>query len=212
MNVYQNKIASIRSEFDRRCGHLESLQKELSSLEDQLIKQEYQQKLDFMSREVLEALSKTSEAQVKAYIEPIVTEALQTVFGYDLKFELEFDFKSNQVIVRFKLTDSHGNASEGNIEDMKGGGVLDVISIVLRFILLELLNLPGIILLDEPGKFVDIKHQGAFGTLLLSFAEKFDRQLCIVSHDEGICAIGTKHYNVSLNAKGESELTLIEQS
>jgi len=198
-DLYNQKLGEVRLLKSQR----NKVVTELEDCEDEL-------NINIKSRSVLDALSKLTEKNVKEYIEPLITEALRTVFGYDITFGLVFDFERNQVVVRFSLTDGHGNKVEGDIEEMKGGGILDVISIVLRFVLLELFNLEGAVVLDEPGKFVDTAHQPALGSLILSFSEKFQRQILIVTHDEAICAIGTKHYVVAQDSNGISRVTLVE--
>jgi len=204
------RIQELTQLYHQKLGELKLLKSQRETITTALLTLEDDLNINIKSRSVLEALSKLTEKNIKEYIEPLVTEAIRVVFGYDITFGLEFGFDRNQVSVRFNLTDGHGNKVEGDIEEMKGGGILDVISIVLRFVLLELFDLEGAVVLDEPGKFVDIAHQPALGALILSFSEKFKRQILIVTHNEAICAIGTKHYNVVQDSDGISHVTLVE--
>lgn len=205
-------IDAIRTRYFQYIGERDKIARDIDDLQVQKQLYEHSLVIKDMSRTVLEALSKLTEQDIKQYIEPLVTEALKTVFNCDMAFGLRFSFERNQITVIFNLCDAAGNKSEGNIEDMKGGGVLDVIGLVLRFILLELFNLPGIILLDEPGKFVDQQHQANFGQMILSFSEKFKRQIVIVTHDAGICNVGAKRYDVALDSIGNSIVTEIKDN
>jgi len=213
-DVLKQRSADVRrlsAVYNQQLGKLSHLRRNLLDVTISLEALEKSFDLDIKVRTVLEVLSKLTEKEVKDYIEPLVTEALRAVFGYDITFGIEFGFERNQVIVVFSLTDGQGNKSEGDIEDMKGGGVLDVVSIVLRFVLLELFGFEGPVILDEPGRFVDRKHQPAFGELILSFATKFNRQIIIVTHDDAICAIGAMHYHVAQDDQGVSHVTQITE-
>jgi DNA repair exonuclease SbcCD ATPase subunit len=204
-----DRVRQLSSVYNQRFGKLAYLRQELANVTAKIETLEKELDLDTKTRMVLELLSKLTEQEVKDYIEPLVTEALRAVFGYDLTFGIQFGFERNQVVAAFSLMDGQGNKAEGDIEEMKGGGVLDVISLVLRFVLLELFGLPGPVVLDEPGRFVDRKHQPAFGELILSFATKFNRQIVIVTHDDAICAIGGLHYHVAQDDQGVSHVTQV---
>jgi DNA repair ATPase RecN len=203
-------INSIQSFYYKKLGELNLLESQKDEIERNLVNLAESLEIDIKTRSVLEALSKITENQIKDYIEPLVTEAIKSVFGYNIKFNLQFGFERNQVTVRFGLEDEQGNIVSGNIADMKGGGVLDVVSVVLRFILLELFNLKGPILLDEPGRFIDKTHQQNFGLLISSFSQKFNRQIIIVTHDDAIACVGTKHYRVYMDS-GVSKIKEMEE-
>lgn len=205
----ETRLSKASAEYNQRVGQMQLLDRELTEVDTAIKVLEHELDVNTKVRTVLELLSKLSEQEVRDYIEPLVTEALRAVFGYDLKFGIEFGFERNQVVVSFSITDALGNTVQGDIEDMKGGGVLDVISLVLRFVLLELFGLEGPVILDEPGRFVDRKHQPAFGELILSFATRFNRQILIVTHDEAICAIGALHYHVEQDEQGVSKVTQV---
>lgn len=205
----EDALRRLNAEYNQRLGKLTHLRSELADVDARVERMTHEYALATKTRTVLELLSKLTEQEVKDYIEPLVTEALRAVFGYDITFGIEFGFERNQVVVDFSLTDGQGNTSTGDIEEMKGGGVLDVISLVLRFVLLELFALDGPVILDEPGRFVDRGHQPAFGELILSFATRFSRQIVIVTHDDAICAIGALHYHVSQDDQGVSHVTAV---
>jgi DNA repair exonuclease SbcCD ATPase subunit len=208
----ETRLSKASAEYNQRLGQMQLLDRELTQVEAGIRIAEHELALNTKARTVLELLSKLSEQEVRDYIEPLVTEALRAVFGYDLRFGIEFGFERNQVVVSFSITDALGNTVQGDIEDMKGGGVLDVISLVLRFVLLELFGLEGPVVLDEPGRFVDRKHQPAFGELILSFATRFNRQILIVTHDEAICAIGALHYHVEQDEQGVSHVSRVDSN
>jgi len=205
-----SRIQKLLETYNQRVGEANLLKSQKDAITKSLLLLEEDLGINMQSRDVLEVLSKLTEKDIKEYIEPLVTEAIRTVFNYDITFSLEFGFDRNQVSVRFNLTDGNGNTVGGNIEDIKGGGILDVISIVLRFVLLELFEINGPVILDEPGKFVDTSHQPALGALIYQFSKRFNRQIIIVTHDDAICSIGTKHYVVSQDYDGKSSITLLE--
>lgn len=140
------------------------------------------------ARTLLEHCNITSRNYIKVEVEQLVTQGLRSIFGDNLiKFNIEFVEKRNQTEALFYLT-SEGNDSRvgGDIISAYGGGIVDIISINLRIIIMELLKLKGPLILDEPGKNISFQYIGNFGKFLVDISAAFDRQIIIITHNSAL--------------------------
>ena len=167
---------------------------------------------------LLDLFVKSTEVNVKGYLEPLVTEALDFVFAQSLRFHLLFTTRRNQVEIDFIvlrndemevlyqqcLGDPEKYARQleqlvkgtKQIDFMYGGAVSQVIALVLRLILVELLHIEGPIFLDEPSSAVGEEYSARLGQLLSSFSERFNRQYVLVTHSHSLASYADILYEV----------------
>jgi DNA repair exonuclease SbcCD ATPase subunit len=189
----------------------ESFQKLLQSTQESL-------KLDTQVQRLLEVFVKSTEISVRNYLEPLVTEALDFVFNQGLQFHLLFTTRRNQVEIDFILLrdpeseklyqqyilspDKYVKQLETLVKETKGlnfmygGAVNQVIALVLRLILAELLQIQGPIFLDEPSSAVGEEYSARLGQLLASLSERFHRQYILVTHSHSLASYAEKIYEV----------------
>jgi hypothetical protein len=108
-------------------------------------------------QKVMILLQKTSDyarSQMKTTIEYIVTNALQVVFGQEIRFEVELGTRAGAPTAEFYVVDEAGLRYKPM--DARGGGLVDVICTALRLSVLELYQpkIDGPLILDEAGKHV----------------------------------------------------------
>ena len=115
----------------------------------------------------------------------IVTFALQSVFGDDYRFETTLDIKRNAVWADFRVVSS-GYSEAADPLMSRGGGVVDIVSLALRIVLLELYTprISGPLLLDEPTKQLSKEFSGRAAELLTAISERTGRQIILVTHDQ----------------------------
>jgi DNA repair exonuclease SbcCD ATPase subunit len=110
----------------------------------------------------------------------MVTYALQTVLErQDYQFELELVDKRGRIEAEPVLKTA---TSRGNPIDNNGGGVIDIISTMLRLILKLRLRVPGPIILDEPGKWIAEAHRYNFMKMLREFSARAETQIIMCTH------------------------------
>jgi len=170
------------------------------------------------ARKLLEMFIKSTEVSIKNYIEPLVNEALAFVFQQGLEFRLIFIERRNQIEVDFivmreesqketyqlyiKDPDTHKKGFDEVVKGTKdinynyGGAVNQVLSLVLRLVLVELLNIKGTILLDEPTSACSEEYSARVGQLVSNFSYKFSRQYLIVTHSTSLSSYADKTYRV----------------
>jgi DNA repair exonuclease SbcCD ATPase subunit len=202
----------------------ESFQKLLQSIQESL-------KVDTQVQRLLEVFVKSTEVSVRNYLEPLVTEALDFVFNQGLKFHLLFTTRRNQVEIDFILLRDPESEElyqqcilqpEKSVKQLEtlvrytkqlnfmyGGAVNQVIALVLRLILSELLQIQGPIFLDEPSSAVGEEYSARLGQLLASLSERFKRQYILVTHSHSLASYASKVYEVE-KINGISQVSVKE--
>lgn len=123
---------------------------------------------------------------VKVEVEQLVTQGLRSIFeDPTIQFNINFITKRNQVEAEFTLSSEEDETRiQGDILSSRGGGVVDVISISLRIIIMQLMKVKGPLVLDEPGKYISAQFIGAFGKFLTEVSNTFDRQIIMITHND----------------------------
>jgi len=149
---------------------------------------------------LLEKCNITARKVIKDEVESLVSNALQSVFeDPTITFNIEFTSRRNQIEADFSLSFIKDEKRvKGNIKDTYGGGVVDVVSMSLRLILMELLKIDGPILLDEPGRMISREYVENFGKFLYSICKKFDRQIILITHNTELAEYANKKITVGI--------------
>ena len=138
------------------------------------------------AKAVLIQIGEETQREIKAYIEETVTLALQSVYGDDYKFIIEFDYsKREQVEISFYV--EHLEIKLEPRKDTCGGGVIDVCSFALRMVCLTLEepNVEAVLILDEPFKNVSAKFIPLVGQMIVDITEMLNLQIIMVTHVDG---------------------------
>jgi len=128
------------------------------------------------------SLSEIVKFKLIGYIEEVVTRSLNQIFKVDhFKFKISFDTHGSTPVSNFYLIE---NGTEKDIINSFGGGVADIVGIVLRLVLLELQYPKNTapVILDETGKFISNDYQASFSDFLKNWSMTFKRQIIIISH------------------------------
>jgi len=130
-----------------------------------------------VSQEVAQMTQEELEFQVSA----LVTNALESIFPDPYEFKVEFDIKRGKTEAVLFFT-RNGEAIDPLTA--AGGGIVDVAAFALRLssFLISLEKPPGIIVLDEPFRFVSEEYQPAVAELMEEMAEKLGIQFIVVTH------------------------------
>ena len=97
-----------------------------------------------------------------------------------------------------------------NPEDSDGGTVVDIVSLALRCILLELTRPKpqGFVVLDEPGKMVSAEYLPHMAEFIKQYLKKTGRQGIMVTHHPVLAEAAHKAYRVEQD-DGRSRIHLI---
>jgi len=209
----KNKFGQLKSSFDvevlkleRIKGRYEEKKKTLENITSKL--KEDEERVEIYKNVLLlfEKASVVARRKIKDEIELLITHGLQSVFeDPGIAFKVEFVSRRNQIEADFYLEwIEQEKKIRGNIVDSFGGGIVDIISLVLRLVVLELSGTLGPLFLDEPGKMLSEQYIPNFGNFLVELSKTFGRQIILITHDELLSAYASKTFVVSLDEKGES--------
>lgn len=161
------------------------------------------------TRNFLQVVSEETRNRVTKGLEEVVTMCIQAVFGYEYSFRILPDTKRNATVVDFFVVDSTGDEEvvlppETNF----GGGMIDTISIGLRFGLLKVMNNPPEVpmILDEPAKMVSADRIEAIAKLVNELADIFGKQVIMVTHQERLMELADN----SLYVRKENGISIIQ--
>lgn len=143
-------------------------------------------------RVFMQTLAEATRDEMMYGLQEIVTRCLQSTFGPHLSFEIEVETKRNNTGIEFYVVNTSGEHTiRLKPEENMGGGVIDTISIGLRFGLLKILTPApeGPIFLDEPAKMVSGDKIDSIANLLKELADLFDKQVIMVTHHDSLLDI-----------------------
>jgi ABC-type lipoprotein export system ATPase subunit len=225
------QVRGVELELTRKVAQRDTFLEQKKSFQNTLRSTQEQIKIDIQVQRLLEVFVKSTEVSVRNYLEPLVTEALDFVFNQGLQFHLLFVTRRNQVEIDFiLLRDSESEEhyqkyvlqpekfakqlevlvkETKQLNFMYGGAVNQVIALVLRLVLSELLRIQGPIFLDEPSSAVGEEYSARLGQLLASLSERFKRQYVLVTHSHSLASYAEKIYEVE-KVNGVSQVNIKE--
>jgi hypothetical protein len=225
------RLDTIKKAISYKEAERQLLLKKLRELDLVLTEQETTLSVKKKTHKLLELFVKSTEYRIREYMEPLITEGFTFVFEQDLKFHLYFSSRRNQLEIDFIILRTKAQEDEyqkyiadpvkyhkkmeefikayNNINDEFGGAVNQILGVLLKAIIAEMLHIEGPLLFDEPTSMVSEAYAGRLGKLLSSLSHMYNRQYCIITHSAALAGCGDKKYNVNMVDK-VSEVTEIE--
>jgi len=155
LNNIEQSIKNLEENVASLKGKVEVLEQNYQESTEKLSELKSNQIINTKSVELLNIVQKSTKELIKDIFETITTHALQYVHqSNDYKFELDFGKRGNIPEMNFCIKTPNMQESH-NILETRGGGSCDIISLALRFVLLEVSQNKGFLFLDEPAKMLD---------------------------------------------------------
>ena len=136
------------------------------------------------AREIAECVARTLETAAHDRISGLVTMCLETVFGDEYKFRIDFVKCRGKTEAKLVLIKNGNELTD--VLNSDSGGVADVAAFALRVSCL-LMTTPAprkLLVLDEPFKFVSEEYKPAVVELLDKIATDLGVQIIMVTHDQ----------------------------
>jgi DNA repair ATPase RecN len=192
LSTAQKKLTIFRDYVIGEKIRQEEVQKQLTALITECDSLTQQQEALQQALTLLEQSNIVSRDFMKSEIEKLVTQGLRIIFeNSHIEFRINFTTKRNQTEAEFII--SKGEKEEdritGDILSTYGGGLVDIISISLRIIIMQLMKIQGPLLLDEPGKNISAQYIGNFGRFLTQISKTFERQIIMITHNDRLAAV-----------------------
>lgn len=197
-NIRQ-KLTVFRDQLIKERTRQEEAHKQLNALVAECSTLKAQQSIVQAALDLLEQSNIVSRDYMKTEIEKLVTQGLRIIFGDSyIEFNINFITKRNQTEAEFIISrgENKENRITGDILSTYGGGLVDVISISLRIIIMQLMKVQGPMLLDEPGKNISAQYIGNFGKFLTQISKTFNRQIIMITHNGRLTAFADKTFEV----------------
>ena len=117
----------------------------------------------------------------------MVTFALHSIYQEDYQFQLEFGTRGNIGEMDFKLK-TPGNKEFRDLKNCTAGGSLDIISLALRFVLIQVIRpkVEGFVVIDEGTKMLSKNYRENEYSFYKHISEKLNRQFIIITHSQEI--------------------------
>lgn len=199
INQLSSQIRILKDNFYTKKGKYETLlNTKARLLED---KDRISDEIDVFTqaRLLLSESSKYAKEQIKSQIENMVTHGLQYVFGEDKRFEIEIVELKNKTEAEFYVVSTQdGVEVKTKPQDSRGGGVVDIVSLILKVAILESYSpkIEGPIILDEPAKHVSDEYIEKVGEFLSQITQYFGRQVIMVTHNFHLSELADVKYEV----------------
>lgn len=146
------------------------------------------------ARELFQKASTLLRVKLSERFADLATQALQYIFQTnDLEFVVELAVKANLPVASFFVVVGGHKVSP---KEALGGSIYEVIGICLRLVCLEVFDLKGPLVLDEPLRSVDETNLRSALEFILQYCRETGRQLIVVTHNEQIAGSADKLFEV----------------
>lgn len=214
-------LAAIRRELDGQWRRLEMDRGRLEQIEDDLTRlrallEEYRVTVEELTEalQVFQTLEGAWHRQLEERISSLISRGLSLVFEEPLKLVLETKTRGELSAMDFKLVQTvDGVELVTDIVGSKGGGVVAVVSFLLRLFVLLLSKPPlrHVLLLDESFAHVSKEYVPNLARLLRQLVNETGVQIILVSHEPLFGEHADVVYEISQNRQGESQARRINQ-
>lgn len=189
-----------KEKFQLALGQKQAIEKNISRIDDKL-KKLFEENEDLLLVDsLLKQTADFSREQASMQIKSIVTSCLKLVFNNNMEFEIELSESRGRNSAEFFILEKQDDKEyKYKLQDSRGGGVIDILSLALRlaFLLKYSPNVEGPLILDEPAKHVSDEYIFNVSDFIKKISEEFDKQIILISHNEHISSIGNKGYRIS---------------
>jgi len=176
LDVVNKNLNKFEGKLEDQISRVNGISSNIKNLGDEILTLE---KVNQFFQEFI--LSQTHET--KLFIESVINSGMAFVFGEDV-YEMKIEEKAvGTKIERYiniinKIDDIEGQ------QESHGGGVLAVMSFLLKFVMSYKSNKFPMMVLDETFSFVSVQYQERLSEFLKSLCEKFNYSFVLVSHQD----------------------------
>lgn len=159
---------------------------------------------------VLGEMETALRGKFTSYIEDNVSYGLSLVFDGPYKFQIHYKTRASAPVVEFSLKSGE---IETGIYEAEGGGIINVVSFLLRIILMVYSKPPlrRICFLDETFSMVSRKFRPNVAVLLKELSDKLGIVFVFISHQDVFQDVADRIYRVEKNGS-TSTITMIRES
>jgi len=191
-------VTILRSQVDRVLGRRDGVQIKLGKVEDEIrVLEQEQLLLDLVAALLRRLVDQEVTIGIQA-VEKLQTEGLQTVFeDQDLRIRAEVGEKQGKVSVDLLTVQRTGGLEvEGVSNDVFGGAISTVESILLRIIIMFRRGLRPVLFLDEALPAFDSNYISNMGQFLSVLCSRLGMDILAVTHDPMLVEAADRGYRI----------------
>lgn len=180
----KRRYDNLSADIFRKQGQLAALQSAITANKMKLTELDKQVAIEEEVQKLLTLSASATWTTTKNLVEGLVTRAMHAIFSdRDYKFVLKQDVKRGANAVTFAIAD---NGMELDLADELGGGISDVVALILRIAFLSLYRpkLAPLLVLDEPLKHLASNYQPAAGRFLKQVCSELGVTMLITTHSK----------------------------
>lgn len=197
----------VLSRYTARCNARDAAQMAVTSAEQVLSERKATVRTAEEVKVFFAVLADAQRKELETKVESLVDYGVRTVFGPEYQFRVTSELRGKSVRTEFWIVQ---NGLQLSLLDATGGGIGDVVSFLLRVVMLCLIR-PSqrrVLVLDEPFKFVSASHFTTLCSLLQELSETLDLQLVMVTHKPELLEAATSTVRVFRESgKSRAEVT-----
>lgn len=193
----ESDIDQLHSELDAVSGQCDLLTKQIGESKVNLESIAHSREVYKKEVELFTILEKATTDKTKKEFESLVTYALRYIYNEDYSFELEFGRRGNLQEMDLNIKSPEFTKAYDPL-DTEAGGILDVASIALRVVLIELSRprIMGFLCLDEIFKHLSKNYISNAHKFVKIISQRFKRQIIMVTHNSGIIELADKSIKI----------------
>jgi DNA repair ATPase RecN len=189
------KLQALRGAVSAADGQLELLGQQRDAALSRGAEAAVRAELTEQARMLLETYSEEEQEALRRRVDALVGRGLSLIFGEGYGFRTEVGQSRGQAAMSFKIITPEG---ERDPMQSHGGGVVNVVSFVLRVVVAALTpSLGRTMILDEPFAQLSTEYLDGVALFLRELVDVTGLQLVIVSHEPEIAAVADKAYRLS---------------
>lgn len=178
---------------------IERIKNEITFIESEINKDIVEYDLYEKVKILLKNTSENARNMAIQILEKMVSVGLRNIFQNDMDFNINYKETRGKPGVEFSIIENKNEAfTESDPENQHGGGIVDIVSLMLRFAVIESLRdkISGPVILDEPAKFVSEDYIYNVSEFINKISSEYNRQIIMVTHNKHLSNIGDKTYIV----------------
>ena len=190
------KINQLKSIVEKNTFLKDSLENKREKIQQDIKKINDDSKILLELKEFLLIVSANYRDQLCKLFTSLVTEALSSIFEKDIRFQIKLYSYRNEPAIDVSVIE---NNLEIDPQKSCGGGLNDIISLVIKIIFIHLKKSSKIIILDEPLKFLSRDYIEQSSNFIRDISKRLNIQIILVSHKPDLEISCDKLINIEKN-------------
>lgn len=194
------ELETLKSKIDRKCWELEQTQTALDSMRKEVIDLDSLGGLLDKSSIFFRLVFDKKKDELRTKIEKLANYGLEKIFGDDIRLKIEQKIKNNRVSNEVKVQKKFDTEWVSlDVMDAEGGGMVDVVSFLMRVIVMCLMvpRPRRLLVLDEFAKHLSADFRPKVASFMKELTEKLGVQIILVTHALELTESADVVYNMS---------------